>query len=77
MNKFMKIQRKKIEIDKWCEGLVIHRDPGDEYVINWIFKNAGWFRRSWEQSCCKSCQFSEESGYNTLEECERYSAHEY
>lgn len=72
MNKFMKIQRKKIEIDKWCEGCASQYDPGNQYVFEWIFENAKWFRQSWEQSWCVSCQLSEECGYNVLKECDRY-----
>ncbi len=40
MHKYMSTQRKKIEIDKWCEGSRINQDPGQAYVLDWIFTNA-------------------------------------
>ena len=76
MNKFIKIQTKKIEIDKWCAGFSLHRDPGKLYVLDWIFKNAAWFRQEWNQSLCKSCQLNEECGFNVLRECDIYKKDE-
>lgn len=72
MNKFIRIQKKKIEIDKWCEGCSAHRDPGQLYILEWIFKNAAWFRHAWENSLCQSCQLSDECGYNVLKQCDKY-----
>lgn len=72
MNKFMIVQRKKIEIDKWCEGCNFQYDPGKQFVLEWISKNAARFRWAWEKSSCKLCQLNEECGYNVLEECAGY-----
>ena len=72
MNKFMRIQKKKIEIDKWCEGCSINDDPGQVYILDWIARNGSWFRRAWETSLCKNCIHSDECGFNVLECCDKY-----
>jgi len=69
MKEYLKAQKKKIEIDKWCEGCNLTRDPGQEYIISWIFNNAQWFRDSWEKSLCKSCHLSQQCGHNVLQSC--------
>jgi hypothetical protein len=69
MNRFMRVQKKKIEIDKWLEGYNKKGDPGQEFVIEWIFKNADWFRKAWEKSLCVKCVSMEECGYKVREYC--------
>ena len=77
MNKFMIVQRKKIEIDKWCEGCDSQNDPGKQFVLEWIAKNASGFRQAWEKSWCRSCQSYQDCGYNVLEECVSYKKMNY
>jgi hypothetical protein len=43
--KFLEKQRKKIDEDKWNEGVRICHDPGQEFVSDWIKKNAKRFRK--------------------------------
>ncbi|MCX6567291.1 MAG: hypothetical protein NTW38_12875 [Candidatus Aminicenantes bacterium] len=43
--RFLEKQRKKIDEEKWIEGTRICRDPGQEFVTNWINKNAEKFRK--------------------------------
>lgn len=69
MQKFMLAQKKKIEIDKWCEGCQTDRDPGETFIINWISKNAIRFRGAWEQSLCKNCRFVYECGFEVRRVC--------
>jgi hypothetical protein len=73
MVKSIKSQIKKINIDKWNEGCRLKMDPGREYVIAWIEKNAAWFREAWNKSKCKCCHKWEECGYQVKEECDVFS----
>ncbi len=72
MHKYMSTQRKKIEIDKWCEGSRINQGPGQAYVLDWIFINAAWFRQAWESSLCKDCSQSGNCGHLVLQECNEF-----
>ena len=63
MNRFMHAQKKKIEIDKWCEGFSKNSDPGQEYILEWILKNGEWFREAWQKALCKKCVFIDECGF--------------
>lgn len=69
MSNFMKLQIKKIEIDKWCEGCKIQTDPGQDYIINWIENNGQWFRSAYNLSACKSCRNWAKCGYNVAPNC--------
>ncbi|MBD3377486.1 hypothetical protein GF406_20830, partial [candidate division KSB1 bacterium] len=53
MDKFLKVQVKKIELDKWYEGIRIKRDPGSEFIMKWIQHYAADYRTSWNDSLCK------------------------
>ncbi len=70
--RFMAIQIKKIEIDKWCEGCRIGVDPGPSYVMNWIESNCNWFRSIYDGSLCKTCKNWQKCGYNLLKSCADY-----
>jgi len=72
MTKIMHIQIKKIDIDKWNEGCRINKDPGKEFVISWIEKNADWFRNAWNSSQCKSCLKWRECGYLLTKDCQNF-----
>lgn len=54
--RFIMIEINDIEVDKWLDGCNNKCDPGDEYVNNWIKKNAEIFRKHWEISMCKYCK---------------------
>lgn len=45
---YMHDQINQIEIDKWLEGERICRDPGQQFVREWINKNSLKFRTEWE-----------------------------
>ena len=72
MQKFLFAQIKKIEIDKWCKGLYLKADPGQEYVLNWISENAAWFREAWTKSLCRSCCQYHECGHEVAQSCDNY-----
>lgn len=72
MNKFMRAQRKKIEVDKWCEGCSINQDPGQNYILEWIQRNGHWFRKAWDKSLCKNCLLSDECGFKVRSCCDYY-----
>ncbi len=73
MRSFMRAQSKKIEIEKWCEGVRMQRDPGMEFVVNWILNHGEWFRRAWEKSLCCKCRLSGYCGYEVREHCVQFS----
>jgi len=70
--RFLFVQRRRIEHDKWCEGIRIERDPGTEYVMNWIQNYACNFRLAWNNSLCCQCSHYRECGLNVLKECNRH-----
>ncbi len=70
--RFLYVQRRRIEYDKWCKGCGIQGDPGPEYVMDWIQNYAGQFRRAWEESKCAGCKNYKECGLQVLVECDRY-----
>lgn len=47
---YMHDQIHQIEIDKWLEGERICRDPGQQFVREWITQNSLSFRKQWESS---------------------------
>ena len=75
MKHFMQVQRRKIEIDKWLEGCRIGRDPGSEYVLNWIQNNGREFRQIWGQSLCANCDSVENCGHELRQKCTEYNNH--
>jgi hypothetical protein len=77
LKKYMRIQKKKIEVDKWNEGCRIQQDPGHTYIINWIETQGSWFRKSWEKSKCKECSFCEQCGYKLLRVCDKFVSDQY
>lgn len=44
---FMAAQKDAIEVAKWLLGEKIGRDPGEEFVMEWIREHAEEFRRNW------------------------------
>lgn len=44
---FMVAQKDAIEVAKWLLGEELGRDPGDEFVQEWIKTHAEDFRRNW------------------------------
>lgn len=72
IKRFLTVEKKIIEISKWIEGTIQKKDPGDEYVLNWIDTSAVEFRKKWNESKCKNCAFIEECGHFLKTECEKY-----
>jgi hypothetical protein len=70
-DRFLIVQRRRIEHDKWCEGIRINCDPGTPYVINWIDNYAGQYRMAWNKSACKECKNYKECGLHVAPECDR------
>jgi hypothetical protein len=44
---FMVAQKEAIEVAKWLLGEKLGRDPGQEFVMQWIRDNAENFRANW------------------------------
>lgn len=70
--KYMEVQRHRIDVDKWCEGEKISRDPGRDYIFSWIKINGERFRILYETSKCKKCRHWKKCGYKVLVECNDY-----
>ena len=49
-NEYMLSQVHAIDEAKWLEGCKIGRDPGDNFILDWISKNAEGFRTNWKQT---------------------------
>jgi len=69
---FMEAQVHRIEVDKWVQGERQHSDPGNDYVIDWVYNNAKWFRDCWQTSLCKDCNNLRCCGYNALSACDGF-----
>jgi len=76
MFKFMLSQKRRIEYEKWLEGCRLKRDPGSEYILNWISLNGAFFRKAWEDSLCKDCALWENCGYLARSSCEDHIKNE-
>jgi hypothetical protein len=72
-DRFKQIQIKRIEIDKWYEGEKKKRDPGAEYVFNWIGTRAPSFRQQWEESKCQSCSKWRMCGHSVKTDCSDFN----
>jgi len=70
--RFVEAERRRIDVDKWHEGEKQRKDPGEEYVKEWIEKNALWFREAWNVSDCKFCNNWEACGYLVKQDCKNY-----
>lgn len=70
---FMKAQIHRIDVDKWCEGVDNHYDPGELYIREWVYTNAQQFRDDWNNSVCQNCSNLNNCGYLTLSACGDYS----
>lgn len=71
--KFMEIETRKIDQDKWIEGQKLHKDPGQDFIIDWIMRNAANWRNEWDQSKCKDCVNWKMCGHLVLQECSAFS----
>ncbi len=69
---FMEAQVHRIEIDKWCQGERQESDPGDEFILDWVYDNAKDFRDDWQISLCQSCASLRDCGYYALSACENF-----
>ena len=69
---FMEAQVHRIEIDKWVQGERQHSDPGEVFIVDWVYGNAKKFRYEWQCSCCQDCHSHRECGYNALSACDYY-----
>ncbi|MDO8640881.1 MAG: hypothetical protein Q7R33_05005 [Nitrosarchaeum sp.] len=68
--KFIKAQIKAIDESKWYEGERINSDPGQQYIQNWIKKNAKQFKIAWMKSKCRSCK--KDCQHKVLKNCKKY-----
>jgi len=69
---FLIAQKKYIENAKYMEGIHVNHDPGDEYIIKWIAKNAKKFRNIWENCQCRDCKNACKCGDCLKIECENF-----
>lgn len=72
MSKYTYCQIQKIDLDKWYEGVRMQRDPGQRFILEWIDRNAAWFREAWNNSLCQTCSNWRNCGHQVLQGCEFY-----
>jgi hypothetical protein len=67
----MFVQKRKIETDRYDEGIKIGHDPrkDSDYDLNWALKKAQEFRSKWKKCCCRSCTKAKECGFKLAEKC--------
>jgi hypothetical protein len=70
--KFLQTEMKTINEAKWYEGEKRNADPGPNYIIEWINKNAEQWRKEWEISKCQHCAFWMYCGHNLKKDCEDF-----
>jgi hypothetical protein len=70
---FMCVQVHRIDVDKWCQGVRQNSDPGEVYIIDWVYSNAKKFRDDWNNSICQGCSNHRDCGYLALSACENYT----
>ena len=71
-HEFMEVQVHKIQVDKWTQGERQLSDPGEQYIFDWIYRNAKQFRDSWQIALCKDCSYVRECGYYSLSACDKF-----
>lgn len=68
---------RKIETDRFDEGLRIRRDPREDrdYDLEWaLSNNPAIFQENWAKSLCKSCINWKECGFKCASDCKFYRA---
>ena len=70
--KFLQVETKKIDEDKWYEGLRRNNDPGQDFIIDWINRNAKNWRDEWENSKCQHCKHWKICGHEVRRECKDF-----
>jgi len=70
--KFVKTELKKIDLDKYYEGMRIKDDPGQKFILDWINRNAKNWREEWESSCCQHCKHWFICGQEVRQDCKDY-----
>lgn len=70
----MFVQKRKIETDRYDEGVKIGHDPrkDSDYDLNWALKKAREFRSKWRICRCRTCTEAKECGFKLAEECPYY-----
>ncbi len=70
---FMETQVRRIDVDKWEQGVNQDSDPGEKFIMNWVICNAKNFRDDWNESACRTCETRRQCGYRVLTQCEFYN----
>jgi len=69
------VEVRKIETDRWFEGIRINRDPREvsNFDLEWVLKNAPQFAEQWSVSLCRNCNKWQECGHKLVPECKDHS----
>lgn len=67
--RYMQVQVRKIEIEKYCAGIGMQCDPGSEFIMEWILLYAKGFRFLWDQSQCRRCANWAQCGHQVQHSC--------
>ena len=71
-SKFLQTEMKKIDEDKYLEGLRSHNNPGIDFILDWIDCNAENWRIEWESSDCQHCLHWRVCGHKAIKECKDF-----
>lgn len=67
--KFLQVEIRKIDEDKWYEGTRRNCDPGNEFILDWIKRNGSNWRIEWDLSKCQHCNFWRVCGHLVKQDC--------
>jgi len=70
-NNFINAEVKAIEIAKWLAGERMKKDPGNDFVSQWIQNKAKKYRQKWKESKCQYCSI-EKCRYKNTSKCSKF-----
>lgn len=68
-------QKRKIETDRFDEGMRIGHDPREDgdYDLEWVCSQKSVvFSKEWEKSQCRTCHKAKDCGYKVAQCCPYY-----
>ena len=68
----MNAQVQKMMVDKYDEGIRMHADPGEPFLLMWPFSGGISFSQRWKNCLCRTCVSFVTCGFKTASECRHY-----
>lgn len=67
--KFIQVEIRKIDEDKFFKGIEIKQDPGNDFILDWIKRNGENWRNEWNLSKCQHCKHWKVCGHLVKQDC--------